>query len=815
MLKRFPLLIRSSLFIFLPLLIACVTAYQYLKSSLPEYEDTQAVRGLTAKLDISRDKWGIPHIKAATDNDAHFAMGYVHAQDRLWQLELQRRIASGRLSEVFGKASINQDIWFRTLGLYHSAKASWGNLSPDAQASLTAYTAGINAWIEKEDLVLPVEFTVLDVKPEPWTVYDSLAWIKVFALNLGGNYRQEMAKLLASQRLDAAKLATLFPQYPTDGPTTVTAMTLSSQEKVAQLLDLQKQLETQTNIGGQFVGSNGWIVSGQHTDSGLPILANDPHLALQAPSLWYVANVQGDKLKASGMSLVGLPVIVFGHNEHIAWGGTAMMADVQDLYLERVHDQDANLYRVNDQWQAFTIREEIITVKADIPAFLRPPLKPITIQVRSSRHGPIISDIFKLFDQPVALRWTALTNKDSSYESFFRLNQAHDWQTFRQALSHHVAPALNLLYSDRQGNIGYQGIGNLPIRSKGRGTVPVPGWHDEYQWTGHVPKAEMPYSFNPKKGYIVNANNKVVGEDYPYFISSNWAPPTRAQRIEDLLKQSIEAKTPITANRMAEIQGDTFDVAAERMLPLLRQLKTQTARQAEALTYLADWQGDMSLDSPAATLFFAWLRQIRIALFNDELKMDWQNQTKTNYLNGVASNVQTDQISLLLQNDRSGWCNNVSTPGKETCEDSLLISLDAAIEELTKLQGPDMSDWQWGEAHSALFAHTPFSSMKVLDDLFERRIPTGGSPDTVNVASAAYQQEKGYIQQFGAGFRQVMSWREQGIEQLYMNSMGQSGNIMSRHYDDMLEPFNAVQFDTLTADVAKDQASITHLTPKQ
>ena len=815
MLKQSPLLSRALLVVVLPVLVLAGTGYRYLNSTLPDEGADQHLAGLKDKVDIVRDEHGVPTIKATTDSDAFFALGYLHAQDRMWQLEVQRRMVQGRMSEVFGRASLNQDIWFRTLGLAESAKSAWTAISPEAQASLTAYAKGINAWMSHPDSVLPVEFSVLDVQPEPWTVYDSLSWIKVFALNLGGNFSREMGHMLASRKLSPRQLETLFPNYPDRAPTTVAANTTDNGQTLLGLLDFHKQMSDELKLGGKYVGSNAWVVAGQHSASGLPILANDPHLQIQAPSLWYVVDMKGDKLDAAGMSLVGLPMVIFGRNQHISWGGTSMMADVQDLYLEQVNPEDSGSYRVGDQWQKFTVREEQIHVKADTPAFLRDPLKPVTIQVRHSRHGPIISDLFKVFDQPVALHWTGLESGDTSYEAFFRLNYASGWQSFGDALSHHVAPTLNMLYADKSGNIGYRGMGKIPVRQKGQGTYPVPGWQGDYRWNGYIPAVEMPQSYNPLNGYIVNANNKVVGARYPYFISHQWAPPARAERITELLETKIQEKGPLTPQDMMAIQGDTVNLAAKDLLPILTAVNGKDDTAKAAIELLKQWQGDMSKDSAAATVFYAWLRHLKIHLLSDELQLGWGLQAKSGYLQGIISDVETDQIRKILSGTDNVWCDDVSTAGKESCEQVLQASLIDAIKETAKLLGSDPADWHWGEVHTTVYGHTPFSNIKFLDSMFERRIGNGGSSDSINVASARFDINDGYLQTFGPGFRQIMTWQAEGMRHDYMNSTGQSGNVMSRHYDDMVAPFNAVEFAQLRDGAAPSDSRHFQLLPKQ
>ncbi|HEV7919164.1 MAG TPA: penicillin acylase family protein [Thermoanaerobaculia bacterium] len=764
--------------------------YRDLRKSLPR-NGTVSVDGLGASVSIRRDAHGVPYIDAKTDNDAFFAAGYVHAQDRLWQLELQRRMVNGRLSEVFGRTSLNNDIWLRTLGLQEAARQQWTRLTPQAQQSLTAYSAGINAFLaEKHEL--PAEFKLLGVTPEPWTVYDSLAWNQMFALTLGGNFREEISRFVAAQYLPQTKLAALYPGYPADAPLTVTTAERQAQSLLA-VADLQQQLESRLKIGGKYVGSNGWVVSGKLTRDGQPILANDPHLALQMPSLWYALRMKGDRLDVAGMTLVGLPVVIFGENGDVAWGGTNMMADQQDLYFERVNPQNPTQYEVAGRWEKFSTRSEEIQVRNEFPAFLRGPLKPVTVEVRSTRHGPVISDQFRVFDEAVALRWTAYDNTGSSYEGFYRVNYARDWQTFNAAFADYVAPALNLLYSDRQGNIGYVGVGRIPLRARGEGTLPVPGWNDDYGWTGSIPFAEMPRSFNPEKGFIINANNRITAPDYPYFISHGWAPETRAARIQELLRQKA-ADHKLTVADMEAIQGDVSNQPSRALVKVLATVGTRDDRQREAIRTLQQWNGDMDRNSVGAALYYAWTHHLREAIFADELQGPWNQRDKTRHIDSLDQQLTDDQLAALLRHDPLSWCDDKQTADVvEPCEMAMSRSLRKSLRELEKTHGTNMARWTWGALHETRYEHTPFSQINTLRRVFERRVPNGGAPNSVNVASASFRDTEGYVQTFGAGFRQIISLG--GHEQhLYMNSTGQSGNVMSAHYDDMVVPFRDVSF---------------------
>ncbi len=789
MFRRYPLTSRLVALVLVPLLTLAGAGVWYVRASLPQHRGTLALRGLEREVQIRRDAHGVPHIVATSDRDAYFAIGFVHAQDRLWQLELQRRIARGRLSEVLGKATIEQDIWFRTLDLERSARDAWNALGAQARASLEAYADGVNAFLATKP-VLPPEFALLGVEPEPWSVHDSLAWAKMFALSQGGNYRLEVERLLAGRLLEPARLAQLYPDYPLSAAAPIVAEVRDRAiEQLAELADFQYGLETDWGIGGRHVGSNAWAVSGSAAGDGAALLANDPHLGLQIPSQWYFASLEGDRLDVHGAMLVGLPVVVFGRNASIAWGGTNLMADTQDLFLEQVDPDDRARYRTPDGWRAFETREETIVVQQDFPAQLRNPLQPLRIRVRSSRHGPLISDLFDVFEQPAALRWTALDADDTSYEAIFRLGYATDWATFQEALRLHVAPALGLVYADRAGNVGFLAAGRIPVRASGAGLVPVPGWTDAYEWTGHVPFDAWVRRYNPDEGFVVAANHRIVDADHPYLISHDWAPPARAERIAALL---AEGKGTLDVAAMQRIQGDTHSEPARRLLERLRAYVPRTERERRAHALLATWDGNMHAESAAATVFNAWTRTLRHEVVADDLRGWWNERDTNRYVRGIADGLSLDTLQELL--DDASWCDDLTSDDRvETCDDTLGAALAGAFAELEKLEGDDVDDWAWGELHETLYRHTPFSDVNVLRTFFERAIGSGGSPDSVNVASYRPEQTR-YVQDFGAALRQVVALGPDTVEHHYMNSTGQSGNVVSAHYDDMVEPFRDVEY---------------------
>ncbi len=480
-----------ALIVLLALLIVIpLGGWLYLRTSLPKTSGTVTVAGLDGRVEIVRDADGVPHVFATTSDDAYFALGYVHAQDRLWQMEFHRRIGAGRLSEMLGDATLGTDKFMRTLGVYRMAQSAYEALDPSTTAIVDAYAAGVNAWLG-EGHTLPVEFTILGVTPEPWQPADSLAWAKLMAYDLGGNFDTELLRVRLLQTLGPERTAQLMPDYPQSGVTIVAANELAP-ATADSLLELDSFLQLNLQLGGIDVGSNNWVVAGSRTDTGLPLLANDPHLGSRIPSIWYLVELSGGPLHVTGATFPGLPGVATGHNDSIAWGVTNLGPDVQDLYMERVNPANLNQYEVDGAWVDMVIVEELITVKGED--------EPVRWAARSTRHGPLLSDVSGGTTSPVALRWPALDATDTTITAFANAGTATNWEEFTASLRDYVAPSQNFVYADKEGNIGYYAPGRIPVRAEGHdGMTPVPGWDSQYEWQGWIPFEEMPHAYNPAK----------------------------------------------------------------------------------------------------------------------------------------------------------------------------------------------------------------------------------------------------------------------------------------------------------------------------
>mgnify|MGYP002783578554 CR=1 FL=1 len=794
--------------VIVPVSFALFQVHRSLSATLPETQGSRLIAGVHSEVRIARDGSGVPSITADNDGDAFFAMGYVHAQDRLWQLERQRRMTQGKLAEVFGKSAVGLDIYMRTLGIYRNAELSVAALSEPGRQSLLAYAAGVNAWLS-EGHPLPVEFRLLGIRPEQWRPADSLAVVKLFALSLSGSFQQDLNRYLVAQNLPARQYETLFGRHPSS-PESSVAATPFRQTQMAALGEVITEAETRWRVGGRQIGSNAWVVAAKFSPSGLATIANDPHMGLDMPSLWYAVEIRGSRLRASGMGLVGLPLIMLGRNEHIAWGVTNMMADTMDLYFEEVNAENSSLYRRGDTWQKFDSHVETIQVKADFPAALRGALAPVKILVRRTDKGPVISDITGASEQPLSLGWVGDSAQDTSYESFFQLNYAGNSRAVEAAMQSLVSPALNLLYIDDQQNIGYLGVGKIPLRGRGQGMTPVPAWDESAGWRGFIPSDQMPQINNPESGYIVSANNRMFADDYPYFVSEDWAEPERAQRIEQLIQEKVASGHPLSIEDHKAIQMDTLDLEARALLTEFAAVTPEDDEMARMLAYLRSWDGNASPESIAATIFYSSMRHLRAELLSDQLKGFWGNARLQRRMNQIVTDMELKSVRQALNDREFDWCDSQETTLHESCETVKRDALYGSARELTRLLGSDMDDWHWSRAQQVIYRHTPFSDVKGLDFLFERRAPAVGSPNTINLSAFSYSEKDGYVQTTGPAFRQIMQLGSASApgQHWMMNSTGQSGNVMSEHYDDMFEKFAAGQYEAWASASTTDRTLI-------
>ena len=751
--------------------------------SIGSIPDTIKLTGLNGRVDIIRDEHGIPHINAMdNDDDAFFALGYMHAQDRLWQMEFQRRVVQGRLSEVFSSLTLEQDKFLRTMRFYEAAKNSLASFSPDILSKIHSYTQGINAYIAQGKL--PWQFKLLHVKPDNWTDVDSIAWQKMLAWSQQFSWYEKMRneQIVKSHGYD--QINTFIPLYPEHSPIVMSDMNIHTihSESLHRIVDNAKNTDNElsylqanmlkinqqlhlANKDGK--GSNAWVVSGIHTQSGKPILANDPHFDVASPLLWYLAELKGPQLHVTGATIPGVPAVAIGHNDVISWGVTNAGLDAQDLYIEAD----------NTKLQS---HQEIIKVRGR---------SDYELTVLTSKHGPVINAITAMhadrLGRHVTLRWTALENGDTTVQSFIRVNYALDWNMFKQALQSFVSPSLTFLYADTKGNIGAIVPGKIPVRQGWSGELPVDNLGNE--WNGYIPFDQLPQVYNPPSGYILTANNKVVTDSYPYPLTPHWlGQPYRAQRIKDMLLQSM----PLTIESSKAMQ---LDVTSQIWLDIKKQLLAVTPSDSlskQALAILNAWDGRMTVDSTAATIFNYWYKQIS-TMFPTELQTEsmWSNPLF------VIRQLQTD----------GKYCR---TNDAKNCSDFLSITLRQAMKNLTKDLSSNPDNWQWGGVHKIIFKDAILSNIKPLAWVLDREIATPGGPETVNVG--IYGKEN-YNQTVTAGFRQIIDLSNLN-NSLFSIALGQSGNITSKHYDDLLKSWRDGDYFTIHAGLTPETKSSNQMT---
>ncbi|MDR5693927.1 MAG: penicillin acylase family protein [Armatimonadota bacterium] len=765
-------IVASVLIVLLALLAA--TSIYLIRRPFPQISGSVRVQGLQAEVQVIRDRWGIPHIFAQNERDLFFAQGYVHAQDRLWQMELSRRVASGRLSEIFGEVTLDTDRFFRTLGLRRVAEEEVRLLNPQQREILEAYSAGVNAYITTHRRRLPLEFTILRLTPEPWTPADSLVFGKLMSWVLGGNWKAELLRAALIARFGEEGAKKLLPPYPEDAPIIVP----EEARAYYQAVHPDALWAVPGSLPSTGIGSNNWVVAGSRTATGAPLLANDPHLEGQMPSIWYEAHLVGGRFDVIGATFAGVPGVIIGHNRHIAWGVTNVGPDVQDLYLERLHPNDPTRYLFRGNWEPLRIVREEIRVKGRAEPFLE--------EVRLTRHGPILNNVIEGLPGYVALRWTAL-QPNRLYEAVIGINLARNWQEFREALRKWAVPSQNFIYADIQGNIGYQMPGLVPIRAKGNGLVPVPGWTGEYEWVGFIPFEELPSRFNPKRGYIITANNRVPPPRYRYFISAEWDPGFRAKRIEQLLTEKEKLDIP----DFQRIQRDVLSLVARIVLPRLEKLNPQDPKAQKALELLKGWDGLLSPESTAGAVYEAFMVKLPEVLFKDVLGKEVYDVYRKAYWLQVPATLD------LLGDPPSGWWQG--DQGKV-----LEKALAAAYEELEERLGKDPKQWRWGTLHQPRFTHA-LGRLPVLAWIFNATPPpTGGDGFTVN--NGGYDPDRPFRQTIVASYRQILDLADWD-RSLAMHTTGQSGLPFHRHYRDFVSLWAKGEYHPLLFSRARIEAS--------
>lgn len=809
-----------------------------IQRSFPQTDGSIELDGLQAEVTVQRDDRGIPTITADSTDDLFYAQGFVHAQDRFFEMDFRRHVTSGRVAEMFGESQAGTDAFLRTLGWRKVAEAEVEAMDDTTRGYYEAYADGVNAYLaSRSGAELSLEYAVIglqnpDYAPEPWEPADSVAWLKAMAWDLRGNIEDETERSLLAAGLSTATdgnapdaattadmLAKLYPEYPfAENPVIVpkistvpalgtgaepAAFTPGETEGEAQQASTTIDWEETSNVieaasvlvgdVGEGIGSNSWVVSGDLTETGMPLLANDPHLGASLPSVWYQVQLKCSTVDeecpfdVGGFSFSGLPGIVIGHNQKVAWGFTNLTTDVTDLYVERVEG--------DQYWRdgaLVPLEESTETIKVAGG-------DDIDLTIRSTVHGPIISgltdDFTEIADDPepalgveasapttpvpgsedaeyaVSLRWTAL-DPGTAATAIFALSTAEDFDDFRYAASLFDVPAQNLIYADTEGNIGYQAPGRLPIRGAGDGWMPQPGWDSSYDWTGFIPFEELPVSYNPNSGYIVTANNAIVTDDYGYFLSRDWDYGYRAARIAHLIERRA-AVAPLTADDMRDIQMDNEMWIGTQLATAMAEVDVSGAGASDAVDLLEAWDGQNSASSAAAAyanVLWSNLVQNIFAEREQPLPIDGQGRLFT-----VVSAMLTDPSDPLWTNEQ------LDVDGMERM---LALSAEEAYDELAALQGTTISRWNWGDLHAITLTSDTLGSSGIapIEALFNRGpFPVSGGASVVN--ATGWELGVSYATTTVPSMRMVVDLSDFDAS-TWNHLTGASGHAFHEHYTD-------------------------------
>ena len=809
------------------LLVVTVIGYRAwtVHRSFPQTSGDITLQGLTGTVDVYRDDRGIPDLYADNPADLFYAQGYVHAQDRFWEMDFRRHITSGRLSEMFGKSQVETDTFLRISGWRRVAEQEYALLAPTTKQHLDDYARGVNAYLaDHSGASVSLEYAVLGLQNrsytiEPWTPVDSLAWLKAMAWDLRGNMQQEIERSIVSAQVGPGRTAQIFPPYPYDRhrpivrqgavvdgvwnqdaspAATVVASHIprvpsASLEVLARTHAVLGSLDGLLGPHGPGIGSNSWVISGQLTSSGKPLLANDPHLSPSMPSIWYQMGLHCRTVSAqcpydvAGFTFSGLPGVVIGHNQTIGWGFTNLGPDVTDLYLEKV---TSTTYEVAGATKPLDIRTETIKVAGG---------EDVTVTVRASEHGPLVSDASDEIarvgkDAPdgtsvgartngyaVALRWTALTPGHTA-DAIDLLDTAQTWEEFRKAASLFEVPAQNLVFASKDGTVGYQTPGKIPIRTGYDGKYPALGWDPRQSWTGYIPFDALPNVLNPNDMFVVTANNAAVYRSYPYYLTDDWSYGARSQRITDLVQLATAGGARMTPDQMRVIQSDTWNENAAFVVPRIKDAKVSgTTKQAVDL--LESWDFTQPADSAAAAYFNVFWKNLLLDTFGDEVPAQ--------YING--GDRWFTVVRNLWDSPNDKWWDDVKdTPTRtENLDDAVLRALNEATNELSTLQGSDPSKWSWGRLHTLTVRNQSLGKSGVgpIEAIFNRGpIATAGGTSIVD--ATAWTPTNGYEVDALPSMRMVVDFSDLDGS-TWVNLTGSSGHAYNRNYVDQLDAWQS------------------------
>ncbi|OGH97967.1 MAG: penicillin amidase [Candidatus Melainabacteria bacterium GWF2_32_7] len=803
---------------FLVLIIAfSIISFFMLNKSLPEYNGEIRAEGLVNRVEILRDSFAIPFIKAGNDEDAAFALGFIHAQERLFQMDVARRAGEGRLSEVFGAKTIQIDQMFRTVGIYKNVKANYEKLNPLSKKILEAYSKGVNAFIKTFKGNYPVEFDLLGYDPYPWKPEHSLVIAKLMGWELNISWWSDITFTQLVQKFGAEKAKELLPDFPENSPTIIPSGLEGIASISSDFMKVDQQFRNFTGFVGTHIGSNNWIVNGKMSASGKPIIANDPHLAYTAPGRWYFAMIRSNDWNAEGFTIPGLPAIVIGKNKNISWALTNVMADDSDFYVEKIDSSGTN-YFFNNSWRQLSIEKDTIHVKDTAN---------VVYEIKRTHRGPIVTDIhpFKqmypntgINTAQLSMRWTGLEPSDEIFAAV-SINKARNWDDFKNAVRYFTVPGQNFVYGDDKGNIGYICAARLPIRNSNSPTLINDGTTDANDWKGFVPYEEMPKLFNPPQNFIASANNKTL-LNFKYHISNIWEPSSRIERITELLNSK-----PIHSKEdYKKYQLDFTSPYAKKLTRYITaafdSVKVTEKNLKLTLELFHNWNYEMNPGSQVPTIYSRFFQYLIKNIFEDEMGVDLLKE----YV--FVANVPYRIIPKLLEKNSSSFFDDVRTPDIETGGDIIRKSLVDALTDLEKKYGTDIANWQWGEIHKVTFKHMFHDKSGLLDKIINiGPFNIGGDGTTIFNTEYSFPElfessrdltkphrSEQYENILGPSMRYIFDFADPDHLEFILTT-GESGHFMSDHYKDMSEmwlkgkyikvPLREDEFRKVTTNVLK------------
>lgn len=742
------------------------------KRAVPDYNQEVLLKGLTDEVKVYRDSFAIPHIYAKNEEDLYRTTGYIMAQDRLWQMDLLRRATQGRLSEIFGEDLVNTDQLLRALKIPEKSRMMLNDSSFEKKLSVEAFADGVNQYIEQHIHNLPPEFAILGYKPDKWEPEHSLNAVGYMAWDLaGGTYSTEILIFKIIQELGIERAQGLIPDYSNNKAVVYPGFKIDKclLETKAYMLEADKKLD---ELGLKvFLGSNNWAISGEKSVTGMPLIANDMHLGLSSPGIWYqIHQVVEGKLNVTGLALPGNPLVVAGHNDKIAWGMTNIMMDDIDLYLEKINPENPDEYWFMDKWKRMEIREETIHIKGGDSLLLK---------TQFTHRGPIVSG-FKNMQEAISMKWIGY-DYSNVFRSIYLLNRAENWDDFKDALRTFVDVSQNIVYADNEGNIGLYAAGGIPIR-KGEEYMIKPGQTDEFDWTGKVSFEDLPHVYNPESGFVASANNKTVGDSYPYYLSTYFAQGYRYQRIVEMLQSTKKLST----GDFIQMQSDQNSMLVKRFLPdVLKSLDNSELSELEneGLTILKDWDGSYRTESSAALIFESLYHKMISNLLEDDLGSELfeEYHSKSGLVKSFMERFWDEKDSL--------WCDDIRTNNQiESFDEIVVKSYGQVMNELLDFYGSEVKLWSWGDMHQFTMTH-PLGKIKILDRIFHLNrgpVPVGGSFHTISPYS--YPFSSPFKVNHGASHRHIFNTKDWD-KSITIIPTGESGVPASEHYLDQFDMY--------------------------